>query len=84
MKFQESASVLIDRRGLYANTKWVQDNKNCTWLANAWRIENTGQLLLASLDTIHADILINTSDTLAFKATDRQNAAVHITYQFSK
>jgi hypothetical protein len=52
---------------IYANTKFVQDNKDCSWLANAWKIENNGKLLLASLDTVHADILKLSKDSLVLK-----------------
>ena len=52
---------------LYANTKFVQDNKDCSWLANAWKIENNGKLLLASMDTVYADILKLSKDSLVFK-----------------
>ncbi len=82
MEFKDQSYAL--NQGLYANTKWAQDNKGCNWLANAWKIEGTGQLLLASLDTIHADILILLADTLAFKTVNPQNAAQQITYQFSR
>lgn len=52
---------------VYANTKFVQDNKDCNWLANAWKIENNGKLLLASLDTVYADILKLSKDSLVLK-----------------
>lgn len=52
---------------IFSNTKHVQDNKDCSWLANAWKIDNNGKLLLASLDTVYADILKISNDSLIFK-----------------
>ncbi|MEO6962506.1 MAG: hypothetical protein ABIY90_11085, partial [Puia sp.] len=59
-----------------------QDNKDCSWLANAWKIDNAGKLILASLDTVYADILIVDKDTLAFKAPSVDDPHILITYEF--
>jgi len=68
MEFKNSPAPLNNPYStLYANTKFVQDNKDCNWLANAWKIENNGKLLLASLDTVYADILKLSNDSLVFK-----------------
>ncbi len=69
--------------GIYQNTKLSDDRKDCASYANAWKIDSDGKLLLASpLDTIHADILILVTDTLAFRTIDPDNPGLHITYQF--
>lgn len=68
MEFKNSPAPLNNPYStLYANTKFIQDNKDCNWLANAWKIENNGKLLLASLDTVYADILKLSNDSLVFK-----------------
>jgi len=68
--------------GLYTNTKWAEDWKDCSKKLNAWKVDNNGKLLLASLDTLYADILILEKDTLAFKTTSPGNPDQHITYEF--
>ena len=73
----------IYNSGIYTNAKVSNDNKTCASVANAWKIDSNGKLLLASpLDTIYADILIVGSDTLAFRTIDPDNPDLHITYQF--
>ncbi len=83
MEFKDIASVQHDQSSpIYSNTKQVQDNKDCSWLLNAWKIDNNGKLLLASLDTIYADILYISTDSLVFKAPSSNDYNILITYQF--
>lgn len=68
MEFTKRPAPLINSSSpVYSNTKFVQDNKDCNWLANAWKIEKNGKLLLASLDTVYADILKLSEDSLVLK-----------------
>lgn len=68
--------------GLYSGTRWAEDQKDCSKRLNAWKLEGNGQLLLASLDTTYADILILEEDTLAFRATNPAIPDEHIVYEF--
>lgn len=68
MEFTKRPAPLINPSSpVFSNTKFVQDNKDCNWLANAWKIEKDGKLLLASLDTVYADILKLSDDSLVLK-----------------
>jgi hypothetical protein len=68
--------------GLYANTKWAEDDKDCHKVLNAWKVGDDGRLLLASLDTLYADILILEKDTLAFRIVDPDIPGEVTTYEF--
>lgn len=90
MEFIEGPSAIIDASpsvpvsSLYHNTKRVQDNKQCTWLMNAWKIMDNGQLLLMSLDTSFADILYLTPDSLIFRTESSVQPGTHIVYGLKK
>jgi hypothetical protein len=82
MEFQDKPAPLENENSpVFSKTKSVEDNKNCTWLLNAWKIGSDGKLLLASLDTLYADILFLSPDSLALKAT---NHNITITYILRK
>ena len=85
MEFKDQPSPIIDESSpIYSNTKWVEDNKDCSWLANAWKITNNGQLLLASLDTLYADILFISTDSLAIKVPSSLDHSIIITYELTR
>jgi len=75
--------------GLLADTKSVDDSKDCAKFLRAWKVGIDGRLLLGSLllislDTpyVYADILILEKDTLAFRTTDNASPDQHIVYEF--
>jgi hypothetical protein len=85
MEFQEYPAPLIDNSSpIFSNTKSVQDHKDCSWLVNAWKIEPNGKLLLASLDTIYADLLFVSADSLAIRAISTNDHNILITYGLRK
>lgn len=79
-----AASPSVPVSSLYHNTKRVQDNKQCTWLMNAWKIMDNGQLLLMSLDTSFADILYLTPDSLIFRTESSVQPGTYIVYGLKK
>ena len=85
MEFQDNPAPLENKNSpVFSNTKSVQDNKNCSWLLNAWKIGNDGKLLLASLDTLYADILFLTPDSFALKIPYHNNHNIMATYKLHK
>jgi hypothetical protein len=83
MAFEDYPAPLENKNSpIYSNTKTVEDNKDCSWLLNAWKIDNNDKLLLASLDTLYADILFLSTDSLALKVPFDNH--VIITYTLSK
>ncbi|PSL33341.1 hypothetical protein [Chitinophaga ginsengisoli] len=68
--------------GIYADTKWADDQKDCAKYLHAWKVGSDGRLLLASSDTLYADILIVGKDTLAFRTTNSYTPDEHIVYEF--
>ena len=85
MEFKDEAAPLLDDNSpIFSNTKSVEDNKDCTWLVNAWKIDNNGKLLLASLDTLYADILFISTDSLSIKVPSHNNHSIIITYGLTK
>ncbi len=85
MEFEKGRAPLEDSRSeIYSNTKAVQDNKDCSWLMNAWRINNDGKLLLASVDTVYATILFVSVDSLALKRPFPGPIGKTITYCLNK
>ncbi|UPK69508.1 hypothetical protein [Chitinophaga filiformis] len=68
--------------GIYADTKWSEDWKDCSKAANAWKVGSDGKLLLASNDTVYADILILEEDTLAFRFNSNWIPGDVLTFEF--
>ncbi|MBK8711575.1 MAG: hypothetical protein IPL97_06875 [Niastella sp.] len=85
MEFNDSRAPLEDPGSpIFSNAKSVQDYKDCTTLMNGWKIGSDGKLLLASLDTLYADILYVTTDSLAIKVPSHNNHNIIITYGLTK
>ena len=68
--------------GLYAGTKASEDWKDCSKSGNAWKVGSDGKLLLASNDTVYADILILEEDTLAFRYNSSWIPGEVLTFEF--
>lgn len=85
MEFKNGRSPIENPRSeIFSNTKAVNDNKDCSWLANAWKITNDDKLLLASLDTVYATILFTSVDSLALKRPYPGQIGKTITYCLKK
>lgn len=68
MNFKKDNSHFLDQSSpVFSNTKLVEDHKDCTWQLNAWKINKDGKLLLASMDTVYADVLKLSNDSLILK-----------------
>jgi len=85
MKFEDYAPPFTNNSPIFSNTKSVQDHKDCSWLLNAWKIGNDGKLLLASfIDTVYAEILYVSPDSLILRAPSSNNHSILITYELYK
>lgn len=85
INFRELASPQADGVSpLLQNTKLVEDDKDCTPVINSWKIDGDGKLLLVSVDTVYAEILLLDETNLRFKAWQHYDTSRTIRFEFSR